>query len=82
MVVSVVSGEALRGLDRPRLIQGFLEVSTVAERRVLVGCLFDVATADGDLPVKEHEEIRGIAYGMGLSHREFIAAKVPFSDRL
>ncbi len=82
MVVSIVQEEALRGLDRHRLIQGFLEVSTADQRRVLVSCLFDVATADGELPVKEHEEIRSIAYGLGLSHRQFIDAKVTFSSQL
>jgi uncharacterized tellurite resistance protein B-like protein len=82
LVASVVGEESLKGLDRYRLVQGFLELSSPEERRRLVSCLFDVATADGDLPGSEHEEIRGIAYGLGLSHREFIDAKVPFTPRL
>lgn len=82
LVISVVSEESLKGLDRYRLVQGFLELSTPEERRMLVSCLFDVATADHDLPAKEHEEIRGIAYGLGLSHRQFIEAKLPFTARL
>jgi uncharacterized tellurite resistance protein B-like protein len=82
LVTSVVSEESLKGLDRYRLVQGFLELSTPEERRMLVSCLFDVATADHDLPAEEHEEIRGIAYGLGLSHRQFIEAKLPFTARL
>ena len=82
LVASVVSEESLKGLDRYRLVQGFLELSTPEERRMLVSCLFDVATADHDLPAEEHEEIRGIAYGLGLSHRQFIEAKLPFTARL
>ena len=82
LVVSVVKEEALKGLDRYRLIQGFLEVSDRTGCRQLVDCLFDVATADRDLPREEHEEIRSIAYGLGLSHREFIAAKLPYTSRL
>jgi uncharacterized tellurite resistance protein B-like protein len=82
LVVSVVREEALKGLDRYRLLQGFLDLSTPQERRRLVSCLFDVATADGELPAAEHEEIRSIAYGLGVSHREFIQAKVEFTHRL
>jgi uncharacterized tellurite resistance protein B-like protein len=82
LVTSVVSEESLKGLDRYRLIQGFLELSTPDERLMLVSCLFDVATADGDLPASEHEEIRGVAYGLGLSHRQFIDAKLPYTSRI
>lgn len=82
LVTSVVSEESMKGLDRYHLLQGFLELSTPEERRMLVSCLFDVATADHDLPAKEHEEIRSIAYGLGLSHRQFIEAKLPFTARL
>jgi uncharacterized tellurite resistance protein B-like protein len=46
------------------------------ERRRVINALFAVGAADGDLSFEETEEIRLIARGLNLTHKDFIDAKL------
>ena len=75
LVCSVVQETASKGLDRFRLSREFYGKSSLEQRFHLVDCLFDIAGSDTDLDHSEVEEVRAIAYGLKLSHRDFIKAK-------
>jgi uncharacterized tellurite resistance protein B-like protein len=51
------------------------------QRRRLVEGLFGLALAEGRMTGNEVEEIRKIAYGLDLTHREFINAKLKILGR-
>jgi len=46
------------------------------ERKRSIESLFALSKAEGKMSNEEIEEIRKIAYGLNLSHREFINAKL------
>ena len=46
------------------------------ERKRLVEGIFALAKAEGNMSNEEIEEIRKVAYGLELSHKEFIDAKL------
>jgi uncharacterized tellurite resistance protein B-like protein len=62
--------------DTHRMMREMATSATVEERRRYLVALFAVAAADGKLSIEEHEEIRIIARGLNLSHKEFIRAKL------
>lgn len=75
-VIESVIREAAGSLDRFRLTREFYEKSAPAQRIQLIECLFDIAGVDTDLTHSEVEEVRAIAYGLRLTHSDFINAKV------
>jgi hypothetical protein len=44
------------------------------------GYLLDIAGSDTDLKHSEIEEVRAIVYGLKVSHREFIQAKLKYLE--
>lgn len=62
--------------DTFRMIRELTTTSTVDERRQILTTLFAVAALDGDMTLEEIEEIRVIARGFDLTHRDFIDAKL------
>ena len=78
LILSVIQESAARGLDRFRLTREFYEKSQPEQRHQLLDCLFDIAGSDTNLTHSEVEEVRAIAYGLKLSHREFINAKIKY----
>lgn len=62
--------------DSFRMMRELVTATTLEERRHVVEVLFAIAAADGDISFDETEEIRLIARGLELSHREFIDAKL------
>lgn len=64
------------GLDFFRLSREFFEATSRPERKRFVEALFQIGYSDGELSHEENEEIRRIANGLKLSHREFIDAKL------
>ncbi|MDF1499446.1 MAG: TerB family tellurite resistance protein [Anaerolineales bacterium] len=64
------------GLDFFRLSREFFEATSRPERKRFVEALFQIGYSDGELSHEENEEIRRIAKGLKLSHREFIDAKL------
>jgi uncharacterized tellurite resistance protein B-like protein len=75
-VCTVAMEAANRGLDLFRLIQETKVTLSLNKRKDLIEALFTLALAEGRMTGKEIEEIRKIAYGLELTHREFINAKL------
>lgn len=63
-------------LDYYRLTRQFFQSTSIAERIAFARVLFAVAAADGFVTSDEIEEIRRIALGLRLTHRQFINAKL------
>ena len=82
LVLSVIGETASQGLDRFRLTRGFYEKSSREQRLGLLDCLFDIAGSDTDLQHAEVEEVRAVAYGLKLTHREFIDAKLKYLEKV
>ena len=61
------------------------EFNRIAEREQklnLLHCLFSVSAVHDEISTPEDNEIRQIASELGLDHREFIAVRSTFRDRL
>lgn len=75
-VAEVATSDDLGDLDFYRLVREFSEAYPLEERQQFVKALFAVAAADGKASYEETEQIRLIAQGLKLTHREFIEAKM------
>lgn len=75
-VCTVAMETAVRGLDLFRLIQEAKASLSLNKRKTLIEALFALARAEGKVSGNETEEIRKIAFGLELTHREFINAKL------
>ena len=62
--------------DTLRMMRELFARTSEAERRQILTTLFAVAAADGEIAHDEHEEIRMMAKGLKLTHRDFIDAKL------
>lgn len=62
--------------DTFRMMRQIATTTSVEERRQVLTTLFAVAASDGDMAQEEVEEIRLIARGLDLTHRDFIDAKL------
>ena len=82
VLMTIIEEESVRGLDRRSLISEYADTATFEERVHLLDLLFAVASADQALTHMELEELRGIASALGLSHRQYIDAKVRSRDRV
>ncbi len=76
ILMSIIEEESVRGLDRASLISEYASNAAFDERVELLDLLFAVAAADQALTFAELEELRGISAALGLSHRQYIDAKV------
>ena len=59
----------------------FRDIATDEERHELLDCLFAVSAADDTITGDEEEQIRQIASELGLSHREYIKARLAYTDK-
>jgi uncharacterized tellurite resistance protein B-like protein len=75
-VAEIAISEYSINLDHFRLNREFFTSTTKKEREQFVETLFTIARADGDLSHYEIEEIRLIARGLKLTHKQFIDAKL------
>jgi uncharacterized tellurite resistance protein B-like protein len=75
-LIDIALNEITKGLDFYRLTRQFYQRTTRDERIHFVTSLFEIALADGELSHEEVEEIRPIARGLKLTHRQMIAAKL------
>jgi len=82
ILMSIIEEESVRGLDRASLISEYAASANFEERVDLMDLLFAVASADQPPTLPELEELRGISAALGLSHRQYIAAKVRGRTRL
>ena len=78
-VAEVAVSEAALEVDYFRLTREFYACTTAEERAQILDVLFAVAAADGEISFGETEEIRRIASGFKLSHKQFINAKLKAS---
>jgi uncharacterized tellurite resistance protein B-like protein len=62
--------------DTFRMMRELATSTSEAERRRVLVVLFAVGAADGDISFEETEEIRLIARGLDLTHKDFIDAKL------
>jgi uncharacterized tellurite resistance protein B-like protein len=76
VLMTIIQEESVRGLDRTSLISEYAANATFEERVDLLDLLFAVAAADQALTFAELEELRGISTALGLSHRQYIEAKL------
>jgi uncharacterized tellurite resistance protein B-like protein len=79
VVAEMAASEVSKGMDYYRLTRQFFEVTTEEQRLRFLDTLFVVAAGDGQASFAEIEEIRAIASGFLLSHRQFIDAKLKVS---
>jgi uncharacterized tellurite resistance protein B-like protein len=75
-VVKLAVAEIESGLDFFRLSREFFVATTREERIRFVEALFQIGYSDGKLSHEENEEIRHVANGLKLTHRQFIDAKL------
>ena len=59
----------------------FRDLATDEQRRELLDCLFAVSAADDTITGDEEEQIRQIASELGLSHKEYIKARLAYTDK-
>ena len=59
----------------------FREIATDEQRRELLDCLFAVSAADDTITGDEETQIRQIANELGFSHKEFVQARLAYSDK-
>jgi uncharacterized tellurite resistance protein B-like protein len=60
----------------------FSRIATREEKINLLTCLFAVSASDDFISVVEDNEIRRISKELGLEHKDFIAARLPFREAL
>ena len=75
-LIDIALDEITKGLDFYRLSRQYYQKTSREERQRFVTSLFKIALADGELSHEEIEEIRHIARGLKLSHRQMIQAKL------
>jgi len=76
ILVDIVQSEVLSDVGYFDFVREINELAGRDERIKIVGLLFEVAAADGEISHSEHEEIRKIAKALNVEHEEFIAAKL------
>ena len=59
----------------------FREMSTEAQRRDLLDCIFAVSAADDAISAAEESRIRQIASELGVGHTEFVRARAGYSEK-
>ncbi|MGB7218918.1 MAG: TerB family tellurite resistance protein [Vicinamibacterales bacterium] len=59
----------------------FREIATDEQRSELFDCLFAVAAADGEISAEEEGQIRQIASELGISHADYVRARLAYSDK-
>jgi uncharacterized tellurite resistance protein B-like protein len=80
-LVDIALNEIGKGLDFYRLTRQFYLNTEIEERVRFVTSLFKIALADGELSHDENEEIRNIARGLKLTHRQMIEAKLAATEK-
>jgi uncharacterized tellurite resistance protein B-like protein len=80
-LVDIALDEIAKGLDFYRLTRQFYQHSSRQTREAFVASLYSIAHADGDISFIENEEIRNIARGLKLTHRQMIVAKDTVLDQ-
>jgi len=69
------------GTENFLVTREFREISSPEERRHLLDCMFAVSAADESISSVEESQIRQIASELGFNHREFVQARLAWSER-
>jgi uncharacterized tellurite resistance protein B-like protein len=69
------------GTENFLVTREFKEISGDVERRELLDCLFAVSAADDAITGDEEAQVWQIASELGFSHREYIEARLAYSDK-
>ena len=69
------------GTENFLVTREFKEISSDAERHELLDCLFAVSAADDAITGEEEAQVWQIASELGFSHREYIDARLAYSDK-
>ena len=69
------------GTENFLVTREFKEIATDAERRELLDCLFAVSAADDAITGEEEGQVWQIASELGFSHREYVEARLMYSDK-
>lgn len=70
------------GTENYVVTRQFKEMSTPAQRFELLECVFAVTAADESITVAEEGQARQISTELGLTHREFVAARATYVDHI
>lgn len=83
LVVQIAKSQSrLLGVTEDYLVtREFKAISSAEQRLGLLDCLFAVSAADDSISSAEEAQVRQIASELGLSQREFITARVAWSDK-
>ncbi|MDP6582805.1 MAG: TerB family tellurite resistance protein [Vicinamibacterales bacterium] len=73
--------ELFGGTEDFLVTRQFREMSTEAQRRELLDCVFAVSAADDSISAAEESRIRQIASELGIDHAGYIAARAGYSDK-
>jgi len=74
--------ETLRGLQNHLLNRAVNECATAEQKLDLVDCLYAVAAADGSIANLEDREIRRVATALLVPHKDLMAVRSRYKDRL
>ena len=69
------------GTENFLVTREFREISGPGERRHLLDCMFAVSAADDSISTAEESQIRQIASELGFTHREFVEARLGYSEQ-
>jgi uncharacterized tellurite resistance protein B-like protein len=69
------------GTENFLVTREFKEIATDEERRELLDCLFAVSAADDAISGEEENQVWQIASELGFSHREYVEARLAYSDK-
>jgi uncharacterized tellurite resistance protein B-like protein len=69
------------GTENFLVTREFKEIASEDERRELLDCLFAVSAADNEITGDEESQIWQIASELGFSHREYVDARLAYSDK-
>ena len=69
------------GTENFLVTREFKEIATDDERRELLDCLFAVSAADEAITGEEENQVWQIASELGFSHREYVDARMAYSDK-
>lgn len=83
LVVQIAKSQnKLLGVTEDYLVtREFKAISTEAQRKELLDCLFAVSAADDSISAAEEAQVRQIASELGLSQRVFVNARAGWSEK-
>lgn len=84
LVVEMAKGQVrmFGSTDNFLVVRRFKEMSSPAQRVELLDCLFAVSAADQSISALEEGQVGQIAKELGLTHDDFVAARLEYQEHL